>query len=1192
MRLKSLDIQGFKSFADRTTLEFNDGITAVIGPNGSGKSNIADAVRWVLGEQSTRTLRGGKMEDVIFGGTQNRKAQGVASVTLNIDNSDRSMTGMDCDEVVITRRLYRSGDSEYRINGAQVRLKDINELFMDTGLGRDGYSIIGQGRVAEIVSARSKERREIFEEAAGISKYRYRKTEAERRLALAEDNLLRLRDILSELDGRLAPLKQQSEKAQKFLTLSGEKRQLEVSVWMHTLSQLGARAASIEDKLLLAQADFDAADSAVTECEQEFAEEMERGRALMVAIEAQRADLNRHAELAASFESQRAVLQNDIGHHERAIAEIEAQIEQAGRSRSEIEAEREAAQQALLERQQALSALAEQKEALIQQLNELAQRQQAAAAALEILRTRRAGAFEAIESARLDSAAAATLLGESAERIAAIAQAQSAREQAVTDAKNDARECEQLLAEIDETLISLDNEAKGYLLKQNSRKQKVAELDAQLNDLRQKIGERRSRARLLSDMDKNMEGFGPSIKYIMNQARAGAVRGLHGPVSSLITVDDAHTVAIETALGGAMQNIVADNEETGKRAIGLLQSARAGRATFLPMTSVKGNRLDTGGVDTMAGFVGLACDLVRYDKKYDGVIASLLGRVVVAEDLDAAVTIAKKHGYRFRIVTLDGQVVNAGGAMTGGYTAKSAGILGRQGEIDRLNQQCEALEIQAKALDERRGAAAAELASVEAELAAIAARRRTCEEDKVRCTAELSAATARLKEAERQARETAAERQALTARIEEMKQKSGSAKTLTETLSAELETLQNDIATGAAHTAELGTQRDALLNEQNDNATQSALCARDIDSAEAEIARLTEQLSAASTQSGEQSQKIEQLKAQIAEAQTQIAVLEERLELGRAGAQQAQALIAQTMREREESERRTASLRAREREESARRDGLYREVVRLGEQQNAVQTERDTLVAKLYDEYELTQSAAEEIAGRVEDLSAANRRLSELRGQIKALGSVNVDAIEEYKEVSARHGELTRQLTDVERAKAELGKLITELTGRMCEIFTEKFEAINRNFGRTFRELFEGGSASLSLTDPADVLESGIEITVHPPGKLIKNLAALSGGEQAFVAIAIFFAILKVNPSPFCLMDEIEAALDDVNVSRFASYLRTLTERTQFINITHRRGTMEEADVLYGVTMQEEGVSKLLMLNVSELEKRFDIATT
>ncbi|MFV0498092.1 MAG: chromosome segregation protein SMC [Candidatus Fimivivens sp.] len=1189
MRLKSLDIQGFKSFADRTTLDFNDGITAVIGPNGSGKSNIADAVRWVLGEQSTRTLRGGKMEDVIFGGTQARKAQGVSSVTLNIDNTDRAMVGIDCDEVAITRRLYRSGDSEYRINGAQVRLKDINELFMDTGLGRDGYSIIGQGRVAEIVSARSKERREIFEEAAGISKFRYRKTEAQRRLALAEDNLLRLRDILAELDGRLAPLKQQSEKAQKFLELAGEKKQLEVSVWMHTLAQLSIRAAALEDKLLLAQADFDASDSAVSGFEQEFAQELERGRALMVAIETQRNEINRHAELAASFESQSAVLQNDIGHHERAIAGIEAQIAQAGHSQSEIEAGLETARQALSQRQQVLQELVAQKEVGAHQLDALAAEQHNATTALDVMRTRRAGAFEAIESARLDSAAAATLLGESAERITAISQAQAAREQAAVDAQNEVLDCEQLLTVIKESFVSLDNEAKGYMLKQGNRQQKVEELDKQLNDLRQKIGECRSRARLLSDMDKNMEGFGQSIKYIMNQARAGAVKGLHGPVSSLIGVADAHTVAIETALGGAMQNIVTDSEETGKRAIGLLKSAKSGRATFLPLTSVRGRRLDLNGVDTMYGFVGLACDLIRYDKQYDGVMTSLLGRVVVAEDLDAAVMIAKKHGYRFRIVTLDGQVVNAGGAMTGGYTVKSAGILGRQGEIDRLNQQGETLEAQGTALAQRREAATVELAAAEAELAAIAARRRTFEEDQVRGTAELSAAASRLKEAQRQVRETAAEREALTLRIQEMKQKSGSAKTLTETLSAELEQLQSDIAQASARSAQFNMQRDALLGAQNENATQMALCERDIAASNEEINRLTEQVSATRTLSGENTEKMTQLRTQIEEAYAQIEVLSHKLEEGHTYAQQAQELLAQTMREREESERRCSQLRAKEREEGTRRDGLYREVVRLGEQQNAVGGERDALVAKLYDEHELTQSAAEDIAERIEDIAAANRRLSELRGKIKALGSVNVDAVEEYREVSVRHGELSGQLSDVERSKAELGKLIAELTHQMCEIFTEKFEAINRNFAKTFRELFEGGSASLSLSDPNDVLESGIEITVHPPGKLIKNLAALSGGEQAFVAIAIFFAILKVNPAPFCLMDEIEAALDDVNVSRFAAYLRTLTERTQFITITHRRGTMEEADVLYGVTMQEEGVSKLLKLNVSEIEKSFNI---
>lgn len=1189
MRLKSLDIQGFKSFADRTKLDFNDGITAVIGPNGSGKSNIADAVRWVLGEQSTRTLRGGKMEDVIFGGTQGRKSQGVASVTLNIDNKDRTMAGIDCDEVAITRRLYRSGDSEYRINGALVRLKDINELFMDTGLGRDGYSIIGQGRVAEIVSARSKERREIFEEAAGISKFRYRKTEAERRLTLAEDNLVRLRDILAELDSRLAPLKQQSEKAQKFLELATEKKSLEVSVWMHTLSQLRNKMAELEDKLLLAQSDFDAADSTAASCEQQYSEEMERGRALMVAIEEQRNEINRRNELAASFEAQSAVLNNDISHHERAISDIEEQMQQAGRSQIEIESELAAAHAALAERRQTMQTIVEQKEGIVQKLAQLVFEQKECATELEGLRTRRAGAFEAIESARLDSAAAASLLGESAQRIANITEAHKAREQAVADAQNEKLECENLLSEIEGNITSLENSSKGYLLKQSSRAQKVDALDQQINALQHKIAERRSRARLLSDMDKNMEGFGSSIKFVMNQSRAGAVKGIHGPVSSLIGVSDEHTVAIETALGGAMQNIVVDNEETGKRAIGLLRSAKSGRATFLPLTSVKGNRLDLRGVEDMYGFIGLACDLVTYDAKYAGVVTSLLGRVVVAEDLDTAVTIAKKYGYRFRLVTLDGQVINAGGSMTGGYTVKSAGILGRQGEIDRLNQQAVKLEEECKGIAAHREAAERELAAVEAELSAIAAQRKSCEEDQIRCRAELSAAVARLGEAERQVRETEREREELTRRIEEMKQKSSSSQELTEALSAELEELQSKIAAGNERNAALVSRRDEFLGEQNENSTKFMLCERDIATANEDIKRLTEQIGNSRTISGEHEQKITSLREQIESANAQIENLAQKIADDRNSAQQAQEKVLQTMHEREESERRCSELRAKEREESARRDGLYREVVRLGEQKNAAQTQRDSLVAKLYDEYELTQSDAEEIAEQIEDISAANRRLSELRGRIKSLGSVNVDAIEEYKEVSERHGELKRQLTDVERSKAELGKMITDLTAQMCEIFSEKFEAININFGKTFRELFEGGSASLSLTDPANILESGIEITVHPPGKLIKNLAALSGGEQAFVAIAIFFSILKVNPSPFCLMDEIEAALDDVNVSRFAAYLRTLTEKTQFITITHRRGTMEEADVLYGVTMQEEGVSKLLMLEVSEIEKNFGV---
>lgn len=1189
MRLKSLDVQGFKSFADRTQLDFNDGITAVIGPNGSGKSNIADAIRWVLGEQSTKTLRGGKMEDVIFGGTQARKSMGVASVTLNIDNTDRSLTGFDCDEVAITRRLYRSGESEYRINGALVRLKDINELFMDTGLGRDGYSIIGQGRVAEIVSARSKERREIFEEAAGISKFRYRKTEAERRLALAEDNLLRLRDILAELEGRLAPLKAQSEKAQKFLELAGEKKTLEVSVWLHNIKVLREKANAVEDKLLLAQADFADAENAANECERLFNEETEHGRQLMISIEQQREAINERARLAAEYEAQCAVLKNDIEHHERSIAEISEQLAQAGLSGEQLSQKLSDAEKQLDERKNQLAEAENRREKINAEIKEISAQQKNYATSLEELRSRRAGAYDAIEAAKLDAAAAASLLGESAQRIEAAEKNRNDREKAVFDAENELKECEKLLNEIAQNILSLENSAKGYMLKQNSRGQKVEEFDGKIAALSQKAAELRQKAKLLSDMDKNMEGFGQSIKFIMGQHKAGAIKGIHGPVSSLISVSDEHAVAIETALGGAMQNIVVDNEDIGKRAINILKNSKAGRATFLPLTSVKGNRLDLGGIENMFGFVGLGCDLVSCDERYNGIVASLLGRVVVAEDLDTAVTIAKKHGYKFRIVTLDGQVVNAGGSMTGGYAVKSAGILGRQGEIEKLEKEAKKFEGEMEQLSKMRESAARELAAVNAELDAIAAQKKTCEEDRIRCRAEQNAAQLRYDEAVKQMQAAKNEREQLTAHIEEMKRKSADSNELSESLSAELEKLQSEIAEISEKNTELLERSNSLMAEQNECSAQIMLINKDIETDCAEIERIKAQMSDTESRSGEQQQKIDNLNEMIAQAKTRIGELTAMAAESKSGEQAAQQAVLSTMREREESERRCSELRQREKQESERRDGLYREVVRLTEQKSAAETERDNLVAKLYDEYELTRTDAEDIAQPIEDISAANRRLAELRNRIRALGSVNVDAIEEYKEVSERHGELSHQLNDVESSKAELNKLINELTETMCSIFSEKFEAINRNFGVTFKELFEGGSASLTLTEPDNVLESGIEITVHPPGKLIKNLAALSGGEQSFVAIAIFFSILKVNPSPFCLMDEIEAALDDVNVVRFAQYLHRLTEKTQFITITHRRGTMEEADVLYGVTMQEEGVSKLLQLRVSEIEKGFGV---
>lgn len=1188
MRLKSIDIQGFKSFPDRTRLDFDDGITAVIGPNGSGKSNIADAVRWVLGEQSTRTLRGGRMEDVIFGGTQTRKAQGVASVTLVIDNADRSLP-CDADEVAVTRRLYRSGDSEYRINATQVRLKDVSELLMDTGLGRDGYSIIGQGRISEIVSARAKERREIFEEAAGISKFRFRKTEAERRLELAESNMVRLRDILAELDGRIGPLKSQAQKARRFLDLDAEKKKLEVSAWMQSLSALQKRAAALEDKLLLAQAQLGEADEALAECGRQFSAETERGRLLTLDIEEKRAQGARLAEQATAWESQAAVLENDIGHHRRTIEEIEEAAGQAGHSQQELKAGIEASQALAAEKARRLSELAEQAQQLAAQAAALEQKQQAAAAVLEQLRLRRAGVFEAIEAAKLDAAASATLLGESQTRLESMSQTRQARQQAVESARQECGECEALLKQICEREVSLKNSAEGYQRKRQGRGEKLSAMDEEIAALERKAQEKRQRASLLTEMDRNLEGFGQGVRHIMTQARSGALAGVHGPVSSLLTAADEHALAIETALGGALQHIVVDDEQTGKRAIGLLRYAKAGRATFLPITSVKGNRLSQRGLESAQGFVGLACDLVKYEARYEGIVCSLLGHIAVAQDLDAAVDLAKHYGYRFRVVTLDGQVVNAGGSMTGGFAVRSAGLLGRRKEIEQLTQEAQRILTERHMQAQRRQEAARELAALQAELDAIEAQQKTCAEDKIRCREQLSAAGLRLSQAEEQAAELALEQKLLGERIEEIRQKSGGADELAERLSAELDRFQREIAQGAEAREETAGLIAQLAVRQGDCGTQTALIEHELAAARQELARLEELVSTGEAQRAGLLERAAALTEQIGQAETERSRLLETSAQARRDIRTGQDEVLSMMRRRDQSEQRCTELRAREREETARRDGLFREAARLSEQKNAVQNEHGALVDKLYDEYELTRSDAEDIAEPIEDLPAANRRLAELRASIRGLGAVNVDAIAEYAEVSARHAALSKQMRDIERSKEELTGLIGDLTGRMREIFAEKFNLINRHFGRIFIELFEGGSASLSLSEPDDLLESGIEISVHPPGKLIKNLASLSGGEQAFVAIAIFFAVLKVNPSPFCVMDEIEAALDDVNVAKFAAYLHTLTDKTQFIAITHRRGTMEAADVLYGVAMQEEGVSKLIQLRVTEIEKRLGI---
>lgn len=1185
MYLKSLELQGFKSFPDRTKLDFGGGLTAVVGPNGSGKSNISDAVRWVLGEQSTKTLRGSRMEDVIFGGTQLRRAMGYAQVQLTIDNTAREMP-VDADQVVVTRKLYRSGESEYRINETAVRLKDIHELFMDTGLGRDGYSIIGQGKISEIVGAKSTQRREIFEEAAGISKFRYRKTEAERRLAQAGENLLRLRDIMAELESRIGPLRAQSEKAKEFVLLAEEKKELEVSLWLKDLDRLKEQLRAEEDRLALVQGNSTAVEEELSGIESGLEELFAGMQQAAVRMDELRREALSREEEAAAAESEAAVEKNNIFHNEKNIQRLLGEIREqqlAGEdTEAFVEEKNREIDRLLIKKRELEEQAGREEESEAARREEIRRRQEQ----LSALKNEAAVLSLRVSEAKVAAVTARNSQADLKARAELLERSQEERARQLQQVQKEYEDCAGLLEGVGENLRALANTVKGLELKRSGRLEKQRELAREIEAGEAKAKEKRQRAALLLDMEKSMEGFAQSVRFVLNQGRSGAVKGVHGAVSKLIEVEGKYATAIEVALGGALQNIVVENEDVARRCINLLKESRSGRATFLPLTAVKGSRLSVQGLDAYSGFVGLAADLVGCDSRYRAVVDSLLGRVAVVEDLDEGIRMSKAYGYKFRIVTLDGQQFHTGGSMTGGFIGKSSGLLSRQGEIDRLKKEADRAETELEPLRERLRRIDAELSALEAQLTGTNGEIRTCEEDRIRGEAELHRLELSLKDLSKTRDGAAKEREALALRLAELEASAGGSdrelaeasaaleekNALAEQLEEETAALHADREAAAARRGEVQLQLMGLhkdeemlrlaIEEQRGRREDRA---RRIAALEEEI-RLNEQ------QNKELAGKIEALGAR-----------REALQQEARGNRDSAEELSQ---KRRELEKESTELRGREREVIIRKEQLAAEQDRLTEKKTSLQRDYDGMVAKLWDEYELTRSEAEAAAKPLEDIPRANRRLGEIRSRIRALGTVNLEAIEEYEQVSQRYEFMSSQISDVERSRDQLTRLIRDLTAEMRQLFADNFTRINENFSRIFVELFGGGKAHLELTDEQDVLEAGIEIFVQPPGKIIKNLAALSGGEQAFVAIAIYFAILKVRPSPFCLLDEIEAALDDVNVAKYAAYLRRLNDRTQFIAITHRRGTMEAADVLYGVTMQEEGVSKLLELEVTELESK------
>lgn len=1004
MFLKALEIQGFKSFPDKTVLTFDRDITGIVGPNGSGKSNISDALLWVMGEQRTKTLRGTKMEDVIFGGTEKRGAMGFAQVSLVLDNTDHTLE-FDSTEVVLTRRYYRSGDSEYYINRESVRLKDINSLLMDTGLGRDGYSVIGQGRISEIVSSRSSDRREVFEEAAGISRYRSRKEEAERKLEKAQENLLRINDKADELEMQVGPLKEQSEVAKEYLKLRDELKLKEISVWMESLDKLRAGAEAVNSGYEAAKKNLDGAHRELDALYASSDSLLERMHRKDVEADEARERLSRTQAAAAQCDSDAAVLKADIRNGYEAVERMKADMADAEKRADEVR-----------------------------------------------------GRIE-----------------ENRRRIS---------------------ELDDTLKELAEKSVAAENVAAGCRMKAKNREDALARLSDKATGLAVESRSMDSRIQMLTAMEREYDGFSRAVKTVMREAGRGALKGVRGPVANLIKTGDEYALALETALGGAMQNIVVETQNDGRTAIELLKRQDSGRSTFLPMDVIRGEIMKNPP-ESDPGFVGVAYKLASFEKAYEGIFANLLGRTVVAETLSDAVRMSKNSGNRLRIVTLDGQLINAGGSMTGGSAAKGTGILSRANELEKLKISRRELEKEteecARSLDEARLG----LSKVNYELNMALDDQNALRRD--------TAGT----ESEKRATQTAQNQ-----------------------LTALLEAISGDS----------GTKKQAVSNAIED---------------------------------------VEKLKLRLTEKENKLLDINKRADGIKAELQK----LSESRLELEGKRTRT------DKDVQDRNKDILmmeRDVARFEQKKLAADMEEKQILDKLWDNYELSHTDAQQLRRPVESLPKATKEINELRRRITALGTPNLGAIDQYARVSERYEFLTSQRDDITKAKKELVDIIADITAEMQDVFLREFRSIDTSFRETFLELFGGGKAELVLEDEDNVLECGIEIRVQPPGKALSSISLLSGGEMAFVAIALYFAIIKVRPTPFCVMDEIEAALDEANVIRYAEYMRRMSDKTQFIVITHRRGTMEEVDHLYGVTMQEKGVSKVIALDLAETQRTIE----
>lgn len=1188
MLLRTLEMQGFKSFPDKTELTFGKGITAVVGPNGSGKSNISDAVRWVLGETSTKSLRGSKMEDVIFGGTSTRKPLGFAQVVLTLDNSDNSLK--DKGEIVtVSRRYYRSGESEYKIDGEVVRRKDIHELFMDTGLGADGYSMVGQGKIDSIISAKNEDRRELFEEAAGISRFRHKRKDAERRLEQAQENLVRLLDILGELESRVGPLKTQSEKAKKFLEFSDEKKTLEIGVWLSKINKFTNELRMQEHKIDAANVSYEQCNTELENIESEIESVLAKITEINLEIEQSRSGVAAFEEEAVRKEGEIQVLNATLDHNNETIERLKNDISAADDTGLSID-EQITAKQAFIEESDAKSQAKHiELQAVTNELNKIISDNDDISGQSSQLTKELADLTLKLSDCKVKCSQAVSSIEEIKSRLLAIDETVQSVDKEIETASAQKQETEDNITFIKERIAEYENSMDGYRLKLKNKTEKAEKIKADYDKLVRSLEEKQSKARMLSDLEKNMEGFAGSVKAVMRQSASKALSGINGTLAQLISVDNDYSTAVEVSLGAAMQNIIVDNEADAKRAINYLKQNNQGRATFLPVSAIKPRYIDEKNLDDNFGFVDIAANLVDCDAKYKNIVSNLLGRVMIVEDIDCAIGISKRYNNKYKIVTLDGQVMNPGGSMTGGSRSRGAGILSRANMIDELNAEAEKIKAQVdeiaqsykKAMEEA-NLAAADVQGADADL-------RNAKEELIRAEGDDKLASDKLKSLGDRKAVLISEKKNADGRImlfEEADKKASRESDAVQNQINDVEAKLGEISNGVD---ELTQKRETVRKRSEEINLELVTLAKDTEAAKLAVDELELRKSTQSDRVKSITDEIEQYEAKNQNLMLSISDVQSTVNELRAKAKSADDAIRDRITYRDNCEKRNVELRTEEKTKTSDREKLSAELVRLEERKNNMQKEFDDLNDMLFEQYELTRPEAEALGIVIENMAEAKKRLHEIKVAIRALGSINVGAIEEYKEVSERYEFLKEQIGDIEKSKSELQNIIEDLTSSMSEKFLTQFKKINEEFKVSFADFFGGGKGELILEEPDNCLESAIEIKIQPPGKSVQNINLFSGGEKSLAAMALLFSVLKVTPSPFCIYDEVEAALDDVNVERFAKYMRKMTDKTQFISITHRRGTMEEADVLYGVTMQEKGVSKLLELQSAELAAKMGL---